>query len=509
MKTYSKKVLELFQNPKNMGEMKNPDAIGEVGNLSCLLPNEKIFFNDKFKEIKKANKGDLVMSHDSSENKVIDKFSRDYKDKIIILKNNLSKISLTKEHLIYAIKLPKHYKFFRTKNKIKLIPAWYHAEQLEKRDISLYPIPKKVKDIKFLDIDIPKPKYDFKSKNIPKKIPLKSDLLRLFGYFLAEGHISDKPCNTFISLAFNINEKEYIDDVKKICKKLFNLEVKIKEFPYKKTTTIGVYSAQLARFFKKLFGNGALNKKLPEFIMTLPIDKQKSLIEGFWKGDGYINLNRNGPRAGYVTISYQLAQQIRILLLRQRIVSSIYIEKEKISKWAKHREAYRIHVGQRDSLKKISNILEIKYSPKSYESITSWFDSNFLYTPITKIEKKNYNGKVYNLEIKDIHSFISEAFSLHNCGDIMKIYLKINKDDNKIEDIKFQTMGCIAAIATSSMITELAKGKTLEEAKKLSNKDVAEELGGLPPIKMHCSNLAADALKKAIKNYEKKENKII
>ncbi len=86
------------------------------------------------------------------------------------------------------------------------------------------------------------------------------------------------------------------------------------------------------------------------------------------------------------------------------------------------------------------------------------------------------------------------------CGDIMKIYLKI--EDNKIKDIKFQTMGCAAAIATSSMITELAKGKTLEQAKKISNKDVAKAIGKLPPIKMHCSNLAADALKKAIKNYE-------
>ena len=94
------------------------------------------------------------------------------------------------------------------------------------------------------------------------------------------------------------------------------------------------------------------------------------------------------------------------------------------------------------------------------------------------------------------------------CGDIMRIYLRINKNNNKIEDIKFQTMGCIAAISTSSMVTELAKGKTLEQAKKITNKDVAESLKGLPPIKMHCSNLAADALKKAIESYEKKENKI-
>ena len=94
------------------------------------------------------------------------------------------------------------------------------------------------------------------------------------------------------------------------------------------------------------------------------------------------------------------------------------------------------------------------------------------------------------------------------CGDVMKIYLKIGKSKSGseiIKDIKFQTMGCAAAIATSSMITELAKGKTLEEAKKITNKDVAESLRGLPPIKMHCSNLAADALRKAIVEWEGKQ----
>jgi nitrogen fixation NifU-like protein len=76
--------------------------------------------------------------------------------------------------------------------------------------------------------------------------------------------------------------------------------------------------------------------------------------------------------------------------------------------------------------------------------------------------------------------------------------------NNKIKDIKFQTFGCVAAIASSSMTTKLAKGKSLEEAKKITNKDVSLALGELPPIKEHCSNLAADALKKAIANFEKK-----
>jgi len=91
------------------------------------------------------------------------------------------------------------------------------------------------------------------------------------------------------------------------------------------------------------------------------------------------------------------------------------------------------------------------------------------------------------------------------CGDIMELYIKVR--DNIIVDSKFKTFGCGAAIATSSMVTELVKGKTVDEALKISNRAVAEALGGLPPIKMHCSLLAEQALKSAIDDYFKKHPK--
>ena len=94
------------------------------------------------------------------------------------------------------------------------------------------------------------------------------------------------------------------------------------------------------------------------------------------------------------------------------------------------------------------------------------------------------------------------------CGDIMRIYIKVGKNkknEEVIKDIKFETLGCGAAIATSSMVTDMAIGKTLEEARKITRKDVAGELEGLPPTKMHCSNLAAEALHEAIENYLSKK----
>jgi len=98
------------------------------------------------------------------------------------------------------------------------------------------------------------------------------------------------------------------------------------------------------------------------------------------------------------------------------------------------------------------------------------------------------------------------------CGDVMWLYIKVEKDDAErdiITDISWETFGCTAAIATSSMVSDLAKGKTVEEAIAVTNQDVASELGGLPPVKMHCSAMAADALNEAIHNYMVQEGKEI
>ena len=91
------------------------------------------------------------------------------------------------------------------------------------------------------------------------------------------------------------------------------------------------------------------------------------------------------------------------------------------------------------------------------------------------------------------------------CGDVMKIYLDVDENE-VIRDVKFETFGCAAAIATSSMATEMAKGKTLKEALEITNKDVADALGGLPPEKLHCSLLAQEALQAAVDNYNQRKN---
>lgn len=120
----------------------------------------------------------------------------------------------------------------------------------------------------------------------------------------------------------------------------------------------------------------------------------------------------------------------------------------------------------------------------------------------TKEVMENFTHPKNVGEIKEPDAEVTEG-SLA-CGDMIKLFLKVNPKTHVIEDIKFKSYGCAANIATTSVMTQIAKGKTLDKAKRIEFKDVTKRLGGLPPMKIHCSVLAIDALKAAIRNYEEK-----
>ena len=502
---YSQKVMEHFKNPHNLREIKNPDGIGKVGNPVCLIPSTKIHINNNLKEIEKINLNDKVLSHNGRYNEVIKKYKRKYSGNIIEIKNKLGKTLLTPEHEVLSVRVPKTWWFSLHRNKKKLPIIWHHADELERKDLIVYPILKEEKDVRFIEFPHAKKKFDFRSREIPKKIKINKDFLRLAGYYLAEGSLKDKVTKTYLSFTFNINEENLAQDVIDIAKKLFSINAYKKIKKERNTLVVTINNVFIVRLFKSLFGSGADKKKIPNWMMLLPIEKQKSLIYGLWEGDGYFNMKK---RAGYSTISYTLCQQIKMLLLRQGIIPSVYTEEEKITKGVKHKKAYRIHVGDRDSLKRLAKILNLKLEIDKPVSIDSWFDNNYLFVPITDVNKKGYSGFVHNLEVENSMSYTTESLAVHNCGDLMWVYIKVGKNKEGkeyIEDIGVKTFGCVAAIATSSMITELAKGKTLEEAKKITRDDIKDALDGLPPIKVHCSNLSADGLRKAIEDYESKK----
>jgi len=488
-----------------MGEIKDADGVGTVGNPVCVVPETDIISNPNPAPISNFNIGCKVLSHDGKFHVVTKTFKREYFGSILTIKNRLGKTLLTPDHLIYAFKIPESHTYYYNTNKRKLSKhiSWWHAIDLNRRDIVAYPIPQEIKDVEYINVNTEKAKYDFKSVNIPAKIKIDKHFLRFAGYFLAEGSTREQKCKTYTTLTFNINEKKYVKDCITLIKKIFKLDPKIEERPKRKTVHIIVYNVHLTRFLRELFGSTAKEKRIPNFMMFLPIDKQAELIRGLWYGDGYIDKKK--PRASYSTVSKQLAQQVKILLLRQSIIPSVYEEEPRTIGEIQHKRAYRIYVMETPSLKKLGLILKTKFDLKNQTSCNAWIENGLLFVPITKIEKTEYNGFVHNLEVDESHSYTTNSLLIHNCGDLMTIYIKVK--NNRIEDIKFKTFGCAAAIATSSMITELAKGKTLEEAEKITRDDVANELEGLPPIKMHCSNLAADALREAIKDYKKKNKK--
>lgn len=126
------------------------------------------------------------------------------------------------------------------------------------------------------------------------------------------------------------------------------------------------------------------------------------------------------------------------------------------------------------------------------------------YTPqvLSHFKKPHNYGKIKNAEgIGQVGNLL--------CGDVMKLYLRIDSETEIIKDIKFETLGCAAAIATSSIITDLAKNKTLKQALKINNSQIISSLGDLPPAKIHCSVLAADALAEAVYDYYSKTKKAI
>lgn len=503
---YSEKLMEHFRNPRNMGEMENPDGVGTVGNPICVLPETDILSNTGSTPIHSLNRGDKVLSHDGKLHEITRKFKRPYSCFVIKIKNRLGETVLTPDHLVYGFKIPKTHTYYYNKNKRKLskYASWWHSADLERRDIVIYPILRMMKDVEYIKVSSKKSKYDFKSRNIPQKIKIDKHFMRFAGYFLAEGSTRIEKCKTDTQLTFNINERKYIRDVVELIRRIFGLSAKVKEKTKRKTVTISIYNTHITKFLRNLFGVSADKKKIPEFMMLLPAEKQEELIRGLWYGDGHID--RKKPRASYSTISKQLAYQIKILLLRQGIIPSLYEEAPRTSKGVNHKKAYRIYVLETPSLKKLASVLKVNFNFKRRSLCNAWIERSLLFVPITKIKKIKYKGFVQNLEVTNSHSYTTNSLLVHNCGDLMSIYIKVK--DNVIEDIKFKTFGCAAAISTSSMITEMAKGKTIEEALKITRDDVAEALEGLPPIKMHCSNLAAEGLKAAINDYlAKKERK--
>jgi len=224
-----------------------------------------------------------------------------------------------------------------------------------------------------------------------------------------------------------------------------------------------VCSRKFVNLVKYVCGTGARKKSLLKDILLLPPKKQWELISTWFIGDGdcYRRRIKDSPTYRIATASESLAIQLQEMLARNGIFASI-----------RERERFEHFIEDRNVTGSKLFVVEFKLKRK-HKFVHS--NGEYFLVPIKKIEKIPFKGFVHNFEVaSNSHSYLVKGFAVHNC---------------------------VAAIATSSKITDLAKGKTLEEALKIGREDVAKSLGGLPVPKIHCSLLATDALAEAIYDY--------
>ncbi len=378
----------------------------------CVLPGTVIHTNPDVKLIEKIKVGDRALGLDGRYHRVTKVFCHRHRGKMYRIRAKcLGETTLTPEHPLLIAKRER----IKPHNK-RFDLVWERADQIKKGDYVAYPIPSEVVDLE--EIELPKKlPMDRMCSPLPDKVKLSGEFLRLAGYYLAEGWIAQRSAkkeklDAAVCFAFNAKEKAYTEDIKQIVSQLFGLEASLTEKPEKNLVEIHIYSSRLARAFREWFGSGAKNKRLPHFMMPLPVEKQRELLKGLWRGDGW--LHKSKARANYKTISKVLCEQVKMLLLRQGIVPSISICQAS----GIHEESYAIFVLGKRSFAKLAKVLELPARDlPSGKPPPSVLNGRFVMVPVAGIETFDYEGEVWNLEVEDVQCYVSENAILHNCGD--------------------------------------------------------------------------------------------
>jgi len=422
----------------------------EIIPAHCLLPDSLISTNKGIKKIKDIKIGDFVLTHKGEYKKVKELYKRKFSGEVIKLDPSCLKIGswFTPEHPIYAIKTFNFCKntphtickprcaYLKRGCKIKAYesynPEWIQIKQLEKGDVVLYPRYKKIKDIGYLDLSkiLPnfyvdrnyikprKTKVFLKNAPLNKRVKVSEDFCRLIGYYLAEGYVA---CD-YVGFTFNEKEIEYLEDLKKILTDAFGLSLNIKVKKEKsKAISLLIYSKVLVGFFKMFYSSGpyrAHNKRLPLWFLDLPFNKIKQLLIGWWRGDVGI------------TASLDLANQFKTILIKLGIIPSMdLVSSEKILTLRKKNPNF---IGDREifvnkpyyafrflcffeNSKELLNLPEFKKFKTKLDRRKGWIDKDYIYLPILRVNKKRYKGQVYNLEVQDHNSYLTENLSVHNC----------------------------------------------------------------------------------------------
>jgi len=240
-------------------------------------------------------------------------------------------------------------------------------------------------------------------------IPADPDLFRLIGYYLAEGYATKRT----VGFAFGQHETDYQHDTARLLRRYFQHEAKNATLHH--STHVMLHSVIAYQFFKQ-FGQSSDTKKLPDWIMFAPVNKQRELIRGAWRGDGYLHKPTKGNRSTYfeyVTTSKTLAFQLQQLLLRTGLVAEIFSTHHK-----KRMESYILTVRGK-YVSGMARLMRIKYKELREKTFSRFaLDQDYLYSPILKISSSEVaNQPVINLAVENDESYVAGNVTAHNCTD--------------------------------------------------------------------------------------------
>ncbi|MDE1825920.1 MAG: Fe-S cluster assembly protein SufB [Candidatus Micrarchaeota archaeon] len=392
----------------------------------CFTKGTEIATVQGIKPIESVTAGDMVLTHKGRYRRVYHTQVRPHKGKLFSIKyygDTSTTIKATEEHPFLVVKKGKA----EYKNTM-WGTEWTVAGELKKGDYLAIPIDrnKQTQEERVFSVTI---KGRWGNKEELLRLKMDKDFFRLIGYYLSEGSMTGKSGDSYLTFTFNKEEKEYIQDTASLLEKYFGKKPIVQK-EYKNGIGIVLSSTTAARFFKDEFGKGAMNKKLPEWVLHESIEKQGEMIKGIWRGDGsFMNKNyTHGAKRMFRinTISKTLAAQIRTVLMRLDILASLNVQKRA----GKRHNMYCVYVGGRN-LAKFASVVEeetveeiesgnekMLVAVKDIQTTSSFAEivGDYAFVPIKSISYEEIeNLPVYNFGVEEDESYVAGGVAVHNC----------------------------------------------------------------------------------------------
>ena len=419
--SYEKSIDDFYNLMKHKKFMPNTPAIANFGSVlgmgsACFHPNQLVITENGPKMISEINEGEYVLTHKNRFKKVTEVFKRTSDEMFEINCQKLPNTTLlaTAEHPILCHENGKTvWKPVSELSKGSMVATSYLSEIEDVDKISVGKINNVPVEDGVCIYSYKGGKFDafvHKTKPVKNIINVDYDLMLVFGYYLAEGNVTDNDCLRF---TFSQDEKEICKDVISIIKDKFGVDARIEETnrPDRKWLSLRFHSTILAKFFKNIFGSGFDKKTIPSWILRLPVEKQRGMIIGMLKGDGTIFKNYKQYNARVVMCNTNLIYTFWQMCMRAGIFTSLKIEPmPKLG--TKNPVSCTIGTDGYDIINQASGnqIQQMLISKKQYINVDGVF-----FTPVTEINKIKYTGNVYNLEVEDDHSYVANMVSVHNC----------------------------------------------------------------------------------------------